>query len=279
MSCADRCQPTVDGRGSSGRVAAIAAEVVACRRVPAPGRVARAGRAREAGRVPRRGVLGPAGARVRRPDGDDRRARPGAGGPRRQPHRAGVHRRPLAATCCSPRCYRAGLANQPTSTSRRRRPAACSDAWITAAVKCAPPANKPMPAERDDVSPLPASASSTPCAAVRVVVCLGAFAYDAAVRAVGRAPAAAVRPRRRGRRCPTGPTLLCSFHPSQQNTFTGRLTEPMLDAVFARAAAASPACERRRRLAPRQCRRGQHAPIVGELRRASGAACTAVGGR
>ena len=72
----------------------------------------------------------------------------------------------------------------------------------------------------------------------RVVVCLGGFGYDAACRHFG------VRPRPKfghGVEVPLdewlagGPTLLCSFHPSQQNTFTGRLTEPMLDAVFARA--------------------------------------------
>ncbi len=99
--------------------------------------------------------------------------------------------------------------------------------------KCAPPANKPTPDERDNCAPF-LTREFELLGAVRVVVCLGQFGYDAACRHFG------VRPRPRfghGVEVPLadGPTLLCSFHPSQQNTFTGRLTEPMLDAVFARA--------------------------------------------
>jgi uracil-DNA glycosylase family 4 len=126
--------------------------------------------------------------------------------------------------------FRAGLANQPTSTDAADG-LRLHDAWVTAPVKCAPPDNAPTPGERDT------------CAAFltrelalldpRVVVCLGAFGYAVASRHFD------VRPRPRfghGVEVPTGgPTLLCSFHPSQQNTFTGRLTEEMLDAVFRRA--------------------------------------------
>jgi uracil-DNA glycosylase family 4 len=107
------------------------------------------------------------------------------------------------------------------------------DAWVTAAVKCAPPANKPTPDERDACAPflereLAALQNSS------VIVCLGQFGYQAGATHFG------VRPRPRfghGVEVPIegGPTLLLSFHPSQQNTFTKRLTEPMLDAVFSRA--------------------------------------------
>jgi uracil-DNA glycosylase family 4 len=128
--------------------------------------------------------------------------------------------------------YRAGLANQPTSVSvddgLRLR-----DAWVTAAVKCAPPANKPTPEERDACAPF-LRRELEALADLRVLVCLGAFGYQAACRHLD------VRPRPRFGHgvevaVEDGPMLLCSFHPSQQNTFTGRLTEPMLDAVFARA--------------------------------------------
>lgn len=128
--------------------------------------------------------------------------------------------------------HRAGLANQPTSVSIDDG-LALTDAWVTAAVKCAPPANRPTPAEREACAGFLA-AELAALERLRVVVCLGGFGYDAACRHLGL----------RGRprfghgvevEVPGGPTLVCSYHPSQQNTFTGRLTEPMLDAVFTRA--------------------------------------------
>jgi uracil-DNA glycosylase family 4 len=130
--------------------------------------------------------------------------------------------------------HRAGLANQPTSTHagdglRLHR------CWIGAAVRCAPPANRPTPAERDNCLPYTARELEL-LADVRVIVCLGAFAWDAALRL---APEPRPRPRPRfghGAEARLGDrTLLGCFHPSQQNTFTGKLTEEMLDAVFARA--------------------------------------------
>ena len=128
--------------------------------------------------------------------------------------------------------HRAGLANQPTSVSAAAG-LALTDAWVTAAVKCAPPANKPTTAERDACAPF-LQREMALLRRARVVVCLGGFGYDAAVRHFGVRPKPAfghgVEVELDG-----GPTLLCSFHPSQQNTFTGRLTEPMLDAVFHRA--------------------------------------------
>lgn len=128
--------------------------------------------------------------------------------------------------------HRAGLANQPTSVSADDG-LALSGAWVTAAVKCAPPGNQPLPAERDACAPF-LRRELAALEAARVVVCLGGFGYDAACRHFE----VAARPKfGHGVEVslPGGPTLLCSFHPSQQNTFTGRLTEPMIDAVFARA--------------------------------------------
>ena len=128
--------------------------------------------------------------------------------------------------------HRTGFANQPQSTHRGDG-LRLSDAWVAAAVRCAPPANRPLPAERDNCLPY-AREELDLLDAVRVVVCLGQFGWDAACRLLG------VRPRPRfghGAEHPIegGPALLGCFHPSQQNTFTGRLTEPMTDAVFERA--------------------------------------------
>ena len=127
--------------------------------------------------------------------------------------------------------HRVGLANQPTSTHADDG-LALHGAWVTAAVKCAPPANAPTPAERDACAVLLQRELALLDPAV--VVCLGAFGYQAACRFYG------VRPRPRFGHgvevaIPGGPTLVCSFHPSQHNTFTGRLTPTMLDAVLARA--------------------------------------------
>ncbi len=128
--------------------------------------------------------------------------------------------------------WRAGLANQPTSVSRDDG-LTLTDCWVTAAVRCAPPANKPTPEERDNCSAW-LRAELALLTNVRVIVCLGKFAWDAAMVQLS-----APRPRRsfgHGVEAPLGDvTLLGSYHVSQQNTFTGRLTEPMLDAVFARA--------------------------------------------
>jgi uracil-DNA glycosylase len=133
--------------------------------------------------------------------------------------------------------HRAGFANQALSRSRddglRLR-----DCWVTAAVRCAPPANKPTPAERDNCLPYLARELDL-LRSVRVIVCLGSFAWAAALRTLAGTGVELPRPRPRfghGAEAEVGDyTLLGCFHPSQQNTFTGRLTEPMLDAVFARA--------------------------------------------
>jgi uracil-DNA glycosylase len=128
--------------------------------------------------------------------------------------------------------WRAGYANQAESVSRDDG-LALRGAWVSAVVRCAPPANKPTRVERDRCLPY-LEAELAYLGRVRVVVALGKFATDAlgalwGMRPLPRFAHLAEHPLSGER------TLLCSFHPSQQNTFTGKLTEPMLDAVFARA--------------------------------------------
>jgi uracil-DNA glycosylase len=129
--------------------------------------------------------------------------------------------------------HRTGFANQPTSTHRGDG-LALRGAWIAAAVRCAPPANRPLPAERDRCLPW-TLAELDLLTEVGVIVCLGAFGWDAALR-LAAAQGARLRPRPRfghGAEVVLGGwTLLGCFHPSQQNTFTGVLTEPMSDAVL-----------------------------------------------
>jgi uracil-DNA glycosylase family 4 len=138
--------------------------------------------------------------------------------------------------------WRTGLANQPLSSARDDG-LELSDVWITAAVRCAPPANRPTPAERDACLPWSVRELGL-LRNLRVVVCLGAFAWDAALRLSAMLAGPDVplpRPRPRfghGAELPGEPySLLGCFHPSQQNTFTGKLTEPMIDAVLERARA------------------------------------------
>ena len=130
--------------------------------------------------------------------------------------------------------HRAGLASSATSVSRDDG-LSLRDAWVSAAVRCAPPGNKPLPDERERCRPFLRRELAL-LTRLRVIVCLGAFAHEVACTEFGLRP----RPRfGHGSEAvtPGGAVLLGSFHPSQQNTFTGRLTEPMLDAVFARARA------------------------------------------
>jgi uracil-DNA glycosylase family 4 len=132
--------------------------------------------------------------------------------------------------------FRAGFASQPTSTHRGDG-LRLQDAYITGCVRCCPPANKPTPAERDACLPF-LDRELHELSEVRCVVCLGAYAWDGFLR-VAQERVALPRPRPRfghGGEAVVGSwTLLGCYHPSQQNTFTGRLTEGMLDAVFRRA--------------------------------------------
>ncbi|MFN8188804.1 MAG: uracil-DNA glycosylase family protein, partial [Gaiellales bacterium] len=131
--------------------------------------------------------------------------------------------------------FRAGLANRPGSVDRQDG-LRLDGAWVTAAVRCAPPANKPTPAERDECRPFLARELAL-LTRLRVVVALGAFGWEAALRVL--AGAAMPRPKPRfghgAEAAVGGRNLLGSYHPSQQNTFTGKLTEAMLDDVLGRA--------------------------------------------
>jgi uracil-DNA glycosylase family 4 len=131
--------------------------------------------------------------------------------------------------------HRTGFANQPTSV-RADDGLELTGMWIAAAVRCAPPANRPTPAERDacmgwsvrEVRELPH---------LRLIICLGGFAWDAALRLRTVLGHSTPKPKPRFGHDVLAlaeeplPLLGC-FHPSQQNTFTGRLTGPMMDAVF-----------------------------------------------
>lgn len=133
--------------------------------------------------------------------------------------------------------FRTGFANQPTSTAADDG-LELTGLFVTAAVRCAPPANKPTPGERDTCLPYLVRELDL-LTQVRVVVVLGAFAYEAVGRVLAAAGSPLPVPRPRfghGVEVPTArAVVLGCFHPSQQNTFTGKLTEPMIDEVFVRA--------------------------------------------
>ncbi len=135
--------------------------------------------------------------------------------------------------------HRCGLANQATSIARDDG-LALSDAYVTAVNRCAPPGNKPTPEERDRCLPYLAR-ELVALERLRVVVALGAYAWDGALRAIGETGATIPSPKPRfghATEAAVGPYLLVGcFHPSQQNTFTGKLTPDMLDNVLRRAIA------------------------------------------
>ncbi|HEX6312260.1 MAG TPA: uracil-DNA glycosylase [Acidimicrobiia bacterium] len=137
--------------------------------------------------------------------------------------------------------HRTGYANQPTSVTAGDG-LRLDGAYVAAAVRCAPPANRPTPAERDRCLPYLVRELQL-LDRVRVIVALGGFAYDAVWRTLHAAEVElpARRPRFGHGVEVTTPraTVVCCYHPSQQNTFTGKLTEEMLDGVFRRARALS----------------------------------------
>jgi len=140
--------------------------------------------------------------------------------------------------------WEAGFANQPTSTHRKDG-LRLTDCYITACVRCAPPGNHPTPQERDNCLPYLVKELEM-LRQVRVIVCLGSFAWNGALRALAACGLAVKRKPRfsHGAEAVVGPyTLMGCFHPSQQNTFTGRLTRSMLDGVFRRAKRIAQAAE------------------------------------
>jgi uracil-DNA glycosylase len=134
--------------------------------------------------------------------------------------------------------HRTGLANQPTSEARGDG-LELSGAYLSAVNRCAPPGNKPTPQERDRCLPF-LEREITALGRPRVVVALGAFAWDGTLRALS-ALGHPSRPRPQFGHLAEVQVVpfvvLGSYHPSQQNTFTGTLTGEMLDAVFLRARA------------------------------------------
>jgi uracil-DNA glycosylase len=141
--------------------------------------------------------------------------------------------------------WRCGLASQPVSIEAGDGQRLVS-ARMAAAVRCAPPANRPEPVERDTCAPWLAAEISLVRDSLRVVVCLGHYAWQVVWPQLARIGYAAPRPRPvfghgveviarplAGDGAPL--TVLGCYHPSQQNTFTGRVTGPMLDAAFGRA--------------------------------------------
>jgi uracil-DNA glycosylase family 4 len=136
--------------------------------------------------------------------------------------------------------HRAGLASQPTSRARGDG-LALRGAFVTAAARCAPPDNRPVPAELARCAPF-LDRELAVLGGARVLVALGAIAWDACLAHLARAGATVPRPRPRfahgaEARLSGAPVLLGSYHPSRQNTQTGRLVPAMLDEVLARAVA------------------------------------------
>jgi uracil-DNA glycosylase family 4 len=135
--------------------------------------------------------------------------------------------------------HRVGLARQSTSVHAGDGQGLIATR-MAAAVRCAPPANKPAPEERDTCAPWLDAELGFVLPSVRAVVCLGSFGWDAALKALARAGLRIPAPRPRFGHAARVEldtlTVLGCYHPSQQNTFTGKLTEPMLDAVLGEAA-------------------------------------------
>jgi uracil-DNA glycosylase family 4 len=138
--------------------------------------------------------------------------------------------------------HRVGLANQPTS-EHAGDGLRLTGTRMIAAVRCAPPANAPTPAERDTCAPWYRRELELVLPTTRAIVCLGKFGYDVLLNALQSVGATVPKPRPKFGHAVEHPiqtphgliTVIGCFHPSQQNTFTGKLTAQMLDAVLTRA--------------------------------------------
>jgi len=140
--------------------------------------------------------------------------------------------------------YHAGFANQPNS-DHRDDGLKLKDCYITAAVHCAPPLNKPSLSEFNSCRPYLIDELKLMRAKLAVVIVLGKIAFDSFLKAFEESGGLILKPRPKfghGVAVPlrNGPLLICSYHPSQQNTFTGKLTVPMFQAIFERARSALP---------------------------------------
>ncbi len=138
--------------------------------------------------------------------------------------------------------HAAGFANQPNS-DHRDDGLKLNDCYITAAVHCAPPLNKPSLTEFNRCRPYLVHELKLMRAQLAVVIVLGKIAFDSFLKAYEESGGTLPKPRPKfghgvSTRLPGGPLLICSYHPSQQNTFTGKLTRPMFQAVFKQARAA-----------------------------------------
>ena len=136
--------------------------------------------------------------------------------------------------------HAAGFANQPDSIHRNDG-LKLMDCYITAAVRCAPPDNKPSRVEFERCRPYLVQELQL-FKTVRVVIALGKIAFDSFLSAYQENDGTIPKPRPRFGHgasviLPDGVTLICSYHPSQQNTFTGKLTRPMFQSIFERAQA------------------------------------------
>ena len=228
-----------DGAQGTDRaaLAALTAEIVACRRCPRLVAWRELVAREKVARFRDEDVLGPAGPGLRRSG----RADPARSGSRRRRTAAtgpgGSSPATRRGTSCGAALHRAGLADRPVSR-RADDGLTLTDVYIAAAVRCAPPANKPTILERDTCAPFLVRELAL-LGSVRVVLALGAFGVGCGAAGDGRAGARGDRGAPRfghGAEARVGPyVLLGSYHPSQQNTFTGRLTPPMFDAVIARA--------------------------------------------
>lgn len=135
--------------------------------------------------------------------------------------------------------HRSGFASAPVSTSRSDG-LRLDDAWVTAAVRCAPPKNRPRPAERERCTPFLKRELDHFLPALRCIVTLGQYAFDHMLRILRRRGLGVPSPKPRfghGREIAldAGPLILASYHPSQQNTFTGKLTRDAFAAIWHRA--------------------------------------------
>ncbi len=130
-----------------------------------------------------------------------------------------------------PALFRAGFASQPTAAARDDG-LTLRDMYITASARCAPPQNKPTLQELDNCQPF--LQREIELLQPKVVVCLGRIAFDRVVRIYSARNSGWKFAHGAAFRLEAGPWLVCSYHPSQQNTLTGKLTVPMFDALWAR---------------------------------------------